>query len=154
MMPTYPQHLERDRIHEIACRVRRALEALVPNLPFPMAHFPRGACGDTCLLLGAFLADIGETDFVYISATRGVHDEGTWTSHAWLEREGLVIDITADQFADAPEAVIVTRVSCWHQLFDADPPQPSDYRAWHGPGTHHLAAFYPRLLRKLKEVAS
>lgn len=153
-MRARPEQIERDRIHEIACRVLGAIEALLPNVPFPMAHFPRGACGDTCLLLGAFLSDVGETDILYISGARGTHDEGNWTTHAWLARGGLVIDITADQFADAPEGVIVTRNSAWHQLFVADSPQPSDYRVWHGPGTHHLAAFYPVLLRKLREVES
>ena len=38
-----------------------------------------------------------------------------WSTHAWLELDGLVIDITADQFDQEP--VVVTRRSTWHRGF-------------------------------------
>ncbi|MBP0454054.1 hypothetical protein J5Y04_31605 [Kitasatospora sp. RG8] len=38
--------------------------------------------------------------------------------HALLEREGLIVDITADQFPDSPgSAVWVTRDRTWHARF-------------------------------------
>lgn len=40
-----------------------------------------------------------------------------WTSHAWLEGYGLVVDITADQFADVSTKVIVVTGSAWHGRF-------------------------------------
>ena len=87
-----------------------------PNcLPITFSSFPRGACGDASLILGAYLADNGFPHFVYVTGERGSHEAGTWSSHAWLEADGLVADITADQFQDAPSKIVVAASSPWHQ---------------------------------------
>jgi hypothetical protein len=67
------------------------------------------------LLLDRYLTEQGMGDFQYISAERG-HDgeESTWCTHAWLVQQGLIIDITADQFLEINESVIVTANSPWH----------------------------------------
>jgi hypothetical protein len=140
-------------IQAIALRFRACLD-LVPRgeLPFTMSYFPSGACGDTSLLLGAYLADNGFKDFRYISGDRGSKDANTWTSHAWLACGSLVVDITADQFDDAPVAVIVAAPSPWHQTFEEfeeDHPLPSDFREWHGLSINELAGLYARLTRAL-----
>lgn len=41
-------------------------------------------------------------------------------SHAWLRREDLIVDITADQFPDQHQPVIVERRSRWHASFRVD----------------------------------
>lgn len=105
-------------IERLAYDLRAVLESLAPSLPIGLAEFPRGACGDTSLLLGTLLVDHGVAGFEYICGDRGSHDDGTWTSHAWLHRDGLVIDITADQFDDGPGPVIVSSDSAWHRGFD------------------------------------
>ena len=132
--------------------MRRAIEAIpVSELPVYMARFPAGACGDASYLLGAYLADCGEAGFQYVCGERAAINANMWTSHAWLSRSGLVVDITADQFLDAPSAVIVERNSVWHGTFQVeDPPELGDFRAWlSGPGSDHLYELYPKLAAKL-----
>lgn len=137
-------------IEQIALRMRRAIEA-VPreHLPLPMSSFPAGACGDATLLLGAYLVDCGYFDFLYVSADRGSHEDNSWTSHAWLARERLVIDITADQFPDAPSAVIVADPSIWHEQFEIESKMSSDFRTWSGKGIDHLRVMYARMRSSL-----
>ena len=107
--------------------------------------FPRGACGDATLLLGALLADSGEHGFGYISAYRGKQSDRTWTSHAWLQKGNCVIDVTADQFADAPTPVIVASPSNWHAGFCIEQVSSSDFRRWSGFDVHMLSSMYARI---------
>jgi hypothetical protein len=38
-------------------------------------------------------------------------------SRAWLEQRGVIVDITADQFLEISEPVIVTTNRSWHDRF-------------------------------------
>ncbi|WP_052707727.1 hypothetical protein [Streptomyces rubellomurinus] len=108
---------------DLAQRFRSALETEATQLAarngalIGLREFPIGACLDASLLLAEYLRE---------------HDQGSWRclagerlfrpaqpeSHAWVERDGLVVDITADQFADSPgPAVWVTRNNAWHAQF-------------------------------------
>ena len=51
-------------------------------------------------------------------------------SHAWLGRGTLVIDITADQFPDVSESVIVTLDSPWHRAWRGKVQHGADYRLY------------------------
>ena len=73
--------------------------------------FPNGCCGDTALLLGKYLHEKGFGIPYYVSGWMGKK------SHAWLELDGLIIDITADQFENISETVIVVRESDFHEEF-------------------------------------
>ena len=128
----------------IARRFRDCIEAVDPKLlPPSMMNFPRGSCGDSSLLIGAFLADRGYSGFEYVSGDRGTVVDNTWTSHAWLQRSSLVVDITADQFDDAPSPVIVSHNSVWHKTFDIDDKRsPADFRAYSGSGSVKLHPIY------------
>jgi hypothetical protein len=130
-------------IQEIAVRMRRAIDE-VPRqkLPFPMASFPLGACGDGSLLLGTYLKDRGFPDFEYILGERGNHRDNTWISHAWLGCGSLIVDMTADQFPDISVNVIVADPSKWHRQFSIVSKSLSDFRLWDGPGVGHLHTFY------------
>lgn len=134
----------------LARRFRAALDAIPRSqLPLPMLKFPKGSCGDASLLLGAFLVDNGQGGFEYVSGTRGSWEDNSWISHAWLAKDGLIVDVTADQFDDSPGAVIVSSASLWHRSFRIDKGRSSgDFRVWSGPGTHHLHTVYS-LLRPL-----
>ncbi len=44
-------------------------------------------------------------------------------THAWVERYGLIVDITADQFPDVSEPVVLTTNRTWHDA--RFPPIPS-----------------------------
>jgi hypothetical protein len=105
-------------VYEKASRFRSALEQgglLLPNF----AKFPRGSCGDTCEMLGQLLIDSGLGAWDYRS---GVNLSGS--SHACLERDGLLLDITADQFDDVSTPVLLTKDHTWHRQFG----HASDYR--------------------------
>lgn len=139
-----------EEIYRLAFRLRSAIESTPTDcLPITFSSFPRGACGDTSLILGAYLADNGFHDFVYVIGERGSQDAGTWSAHAWLEADGLVADITADQFQDAPSKVIVAAPSRWHQCFLVEGRQSADFRSWSGFGTFHLHTLYSRLKERL-----
>ncbi|MCB5205767.1 hypothetical protein [Methylovorus mays] len=137
-------------INQLATGMRMAIESIPKDkLPLPMSHFPKGACGDATLLLGAYFADNGITEFQYVCGERGVKEDRTWSTHAWLESEGLVVDITADQFEEIDEKVIVAYGSPWHSQLDGKPSGCGDFRKWSGPGTHHLYSAYGQILSLL-----
>jgi hypothetical protein len=85
---------------------RTDLSGFVKNL----ANFPKNCCHYAEALLGLYLLDEG----------LGIFDKGegehplTGEYHTWLERDGLVIDITADQFPGVVHKVIVSSSSAWH----------------------------------------
>lgn len=128
---------------KIANDFRLALESLAPaNRPTGWDEFPRGACGDASSLLGAHLANLGIHGFEYICGHRGSHSDGSWRTHAWLHRDGLIVDLTADQFADAPGGVLVVRNSAWHKTFEWAEPSSADFRELDGPGIYELYAVF------------
>lgn len=79
-----------------------------------LCDFPRGCCKVGSIF---FLKWIGDRDgirsgFGVANAARGPED--SQQTHAWVEVEGYVVDITADQFSDFAQAVFVGRASDWH----------------------------------------
>lgn len=116
-----------DRVRTIASAVRAAIASCAPaDLPWPT--FPRGACGDTSLLLGQVLHDAGISGFEYICGNRYGAERSS--SHAWLSDGEWIVDITADQFPDVAEQVIVSRDSLWHKTWEHDRPTPGTLTAY------------------------
>lgn len=143
--------MEIPRILEMAISFRTAIKSIPSEArPIGMQSFPRRACGDTALLFGAFLVDHAIPGFKYICGERGSQADNTWTSHAWLQRNDLVIDLTADQFPDAPADVIVSNPSPWHMQFTTEPGQESDFRKWSGYGVDLLHPMYSKVLSILQ----
>lgn len=77
-------------------------------------------------------------------------------SHGWVEQDGVIADITADQFAmidgfGTPLPVIVTRDRSWHDLHFAS--QTRSRRAgldwWSGPTHEEVVDLY----RQLRDAA-
>lgn len=95
---------------DAATRFRAALEQGGLRL-VSLRDFPHGACGDVSELLGQYLADSGLGTWSYAS---GIRSEPFW-SHAWVERDGWLLDITADQFPDVAPPVLLTDDRTWHQ---------------------------------------
>lgn len=62
--------------------------------------FPDSACMDASILLGVLLERNGFGVYQLVSAS---NENGRWFSHAWLENDKYLIDITADQFNNWPE---------------------------------------------------
>lgn len=84
---------------------RKELEAqrVLGQLPTHLQRFPQGCCGVVSELLGDYLNTQLGLRAEYVCGER---DGG---SHAWLELDGLVIDITSDQFDGRPQVFIGAR---------------------------------------------
>ena len=109
--------VEIDNLMHLATRFRKAVVAVVEENAnarlsgFPIDVFPRGACGEASRLLATYLREHGRGEFEYCFGLR------PGKSHAWLRRDELIVDITADQFEDQDCPVIVTRNQAWHSTF-------------------------------------
>ena len=86
---------------------RYALDAPAEN---PLKGFPNGCCDHASEMLGKFLLDQFDLEPIYVRAER--FEGGEPRTHAWIEFNELVIDITGDQFSNP--AVQVTRDRSWH----------------------------------------
>ena len=56
--------------------------------------------------------------------------DGSWSSHAWLQCDCLIVDITADQFPEISDTVIVRENSEWHATLNGEPQNLADYRIY------------------------
>jgi hypothetical protein len=99
---------------DAARRFRTALETADSLRLLGLRSFPKAACGDASRLLAQYLRDRGFGEWAIVSAWR----DGLSRSHAWLEQDGWLIDITADQFDDGLEPVTVVRRSDWHESWE------------------------------------
>ncbi len=106
-------------IVEIATEFRAAIDRLDKSEWSEYWYdFPRGMCGITSDILGTLLEERGHGSFECVSGSIGESFGGNEApSHAWLEREGLIIDVTADQFDVGLPSVIVVSESEWHGDF-------------------------------------
>ena len=103
---------EKSRIKSEAIRFRKAILKSRGKLPTTFKSFPIGTCGDASILLANHLTDSGLGKFLYVLGRE--NDQ----YHAWLEKGNLIIDITADQFGDRAEEVIVTTNRSFHNQFE------------------------------------
>lgn len=62
------------------------------------SRFPVGQCGTTSDMLSQYLIDNGIENIEYVNGTYYSEDPENWQAHTWLLVDGLVIDITCDQF--------------------------------------------------------
>lgn len=99
----------------LAMTLRQAILAC-PNDSFPgfprrhLRDFPRQCCTVASLLLAHHLSDQG------FQRAQLVCGDLEQEEHCWLEVDGWLVDITADQFPCVGDPVIVTRVTdeSWH----------------------------------------
>ena len=144
-------------IKNIAARFRRAIVSLDRNsLPITLQDYPRGACGDATLLLGTYLSERGFGSFDYVLGQRGdkARNNSDWTSHAWLEQDGLVVDITPDQLPDTNEEVIVTIRSPLHRQFNGEPQHTADYRLYDARTVAMLEPVYQKVVREMAKTSA
>ncbi|WP_344607120.1 hypothetical protein [Sporichthya brevicatena] len=97
----------------------RAALLQTPGLTLPaLADFPNGSCGDASELLGQYLRDCGHGEWLLVSAARY---DPEYRTHAWLTREDLILDITADQFPEMHAyPVFMQQGSLWHAQWEID----------------------------------
>lgn len=105
----------RIRLEKLATECRHLLEQAKPRLRHlpSLADFPLGACGDASLVLAWYLRQHGLTELIAYVCSNEI------PSHAWLEVEGWLVDITADQFSSGhpPIWVLPAAQSKFHQEY-------------------------------------
>jgi hypothetical protein len=141
------------RLRDCAARFRGAIEECDPkSLTEGMKDFPIGACGDATPLLGTYLTEQGLGTFTYVLGLRAHNGINGSHSHAWLEASGIIVDITADQFPEIVEKVIVSAGSDWHAEFerDGEAEMKADYRVFDEFASARLDRAYQAILAKLK----
>lgn len=137
--------MEVSLIYKLATCFRAAIEATQPSkLPITFNNFPHGSCGDAALLLAKYLEESGHSGFNYILGER--HD----SSHAWLQKDALIVDITGDQFSDMPHPVFVGAHSDWHASFNGCPKHIADFEIYDAHTRSTLHAAYHEILLHLK----
>lgn len=103
----------KSQIEDVCRKFRNTIEELrlvgIPHFSSLQLGFPEGTCGDTSLLLGRFFLEQFDVDCFYIL---GDHYEGQdenfkHSTHAWLEYKDFKIDITADQFENINDRILV-----------------------------------------------
>ena len=114
-----------EQLIEIASRFRSVLTSL-PRSSFPwnssmgLSQFPSGCCGDTSQTLATYIYEQTGLICSYVHGQYGGTD-GELGSHAWLEVNDLVVDITADQFHyrgyDLASVYVGPRTS-WYNSFE------------------------------------
>lgn len=104
-----------DQLRTLATQFRVAITEC-PDLGLvSLERFPLGACGDTSVLLGQYLYDSGLGVWMYVSAWEN------GSTHAWIEKNGVRVDVTADQFDGVDQPVIIASGGGWHDRFTVDP---------------------------------
>lgn len=135
-----------EALKQIAVDFRRALEETQAIELLEDQVFPEGCCGDASLLLGTYLIDQGHGTYDYVLGMRGDR------SHAWIQKDGLIIDITADQFHDMDQAIIVAADSVWHRTFEPRVPNAADFRIYDDRTKAHLDDAYQMVLEYMQEA--
>lgn len=131
-----------------ALRFRTAIDTTDTGL-VAFKNFPHGACGDASELLAEYFRDCGLGSWRY---RMGMGRDGSLT-HAWIEREGVLADITADQFPELepPGPVVVGADWAWHDRHFTSTPgeRLAGLSFWDGLTHAAVSAAY----RTLREVA-
>lgn len=82
----------KDKLFNLGCEIRSSIENMgIENFPQSsfFKNFPRGCCGDTSNLLAKYLTEHN----ILAEYVWGINNNGQ--SHAWLESQGTIIDITS-----------------------------------------------------------
>jgi len=140
-----------ERVRSRAAEFRAAIEKCNQKmLPITFESFPRGSCGDAALLLAKYLQNAGLGSFDYIC---GEYRYGEWEfqSHAWLQKGRLIVDITADQFEEITQKVIVTTDHSWHKRFKGKLTHHADFELYDERTAKTLAYAFQRIVSCIDE---
>jgi len=104
--------MSEDIIEEEVIKARKIFEQYSVNISKAyFGSFPNRTCGDVCEILARWLSHKGVDNLTVACGER----EGQ--SHAWLEVNDLIIDITSDQFEDGVGPIFVSTDSTFHDSF-------------------------------------
>ena len=138
-----------NKLIALATVFRAAIEKCDPKpLPEALENFPFGSCGDATLLLAKYLEQNNCGKFYYMLGER------SGKSHAWLQQGNIMVDITADQFHDNSEAVIVTTDHRWHLSFNGKAEGIADFENYDKNTVLRLSSAYKKILAVAKQNES
>lgn len=118
------------KVEQLAIEFRMAIEKVKEagefETDFSFSKFPSACCGDASDLLAQYLLENGIKS-TYVCGNRYFNNpkEGT-QSHAWLLVNGLIVDITGDQFKyndmyyNYDIKVYVGKEDAFHSLFEVE----------------------------------
>lgn len=109
--------IEREVLEKIATACRLGLLSLAEKNSSKFHEFPKGTCGSASEVLGRILKEEFQIEGAYICAES--HSQLDWDeSHAWVEVDDFIIDITHDQFEDTGlSGWVFERGLGWHAQF-------------------------------------
>jgi hypothetical protein len=123
------EHEKITQLRALALKFRAGIEQCDRrSLPVTFEDFPRGACGDASLLLGKYLHAEGFGIFQYVCGIRRRSHQKH--EHAWLRQGEVIIDITANQFPEIDQPIIVTTDHTWHSAFEVRNEREADYEVY------------------------
>jgi hypothetical protein len=107
---------ELDKLRRFVKRLRTAIDRARDEYEFPddlpfINHWPRNCCDAPYLFL--MLHELGHRGLTRKTADVS-HYGDDFGKHVWIVLDEITIDITADQFPDVSDKVIVSRRSEWH----------------------------------------
>ena len=113
-----------------AARFRKAIEKAKSNIQFSykdrMSRFPRGCCDDTADLFAHYLFRVFGVTTIRVDGAYYDGNPENNCSHSWQELDGIIIDLTGDQFEYNPvflnysESVYVGPIDDFHKLFEVE----------------------------------
>jgi hypothetical protein len=128
-----------------ASKFRKAIDECDKSLlPSPFNNIPSGCCKEASFILANYLKEKGFGNFDYISGIRMNR------THGWLLQDEIIIDITADQFEDNNENVIVSVNSKWHKEFNGVNQNIADLNTYDEKSRSILLSAYNEILKKIK----
>ena len=80
-------------------------------------NFPSNCCEFSSMMFARFLIEEQGYNFTDILMVKGQCKKAHHQLHLWLEVKEYVCDMTAGQFHDAPERIIIAKRSFWHNQF-------------------------------------
>lgn len=115
-------------LKSLVSKFRKAIELAIDNGENGtfFKEFPFGQCGNTSDMLAQYLIDNDFSPVYYVNRTY-YHDSYDSQEHAWLEVDGKIIDITADQFKYENEPlknncpVYVGPLNNYYKIFESHP---------------------------------
>ena len=148
------------KIETLAFNFRKAIEAAKDNgEPGDFfRNFPVGQCGNTSDLLAQYLIDNGIGPITYVNGTYYGEDWDDKWAHTWLVVNGLVIDITGDQFKYHKEPLAydvpayIGPMTDFYRLFEIGPTGKCEHLGLeeHWSHYHKLKRWYEVILKYLR----
>lgn len=108
----YEEIMKIDEIQKEVIKARSVFEQHHEHISKTyFGNFPSGACGSSADMLAEYLIRKGAKNIEYVFGERNS------VSHGWLEIEGLIVDITGDQFNDGVEGIYISFNRDFHDKF-------------------------------------